>query len=129
METHLLQELRFRFLQSVCPFWVNDRKINTIGFAAMRSCSLLCRLSGVLLSRYRILFLFLFVAAITQVFHLVSLALLLSLSLFSAISLHTCTCMCHVTSAQNTGVEGGETAIKLARRWGYDVKGVEEVSV
>eukprot|EP00752_Nemacystus_decipiens_P007689 g6872.t1 len=26
----------------------------------------------------------------------------------------------------NTGVEGGETAIKLARRWGYDVKGVEE---
>lgn len=28
---------------------------------------------------------------------------------------------------QNTGVEGGETAIKLARRWGYDVKGVEQV--
>jgi ornithine--oxo-acid transaminase len=26
----------------------------------------------------------------------------------------------------NTGVEGGETAIKLARRWAYDVKGVEE---
>lgn len=26
--------------------------------------------------------------------------------------------------AMNTGVEGGETAIKLARRWGYDVKGV-----
>jgi len=26
----------------------------------------------------------------------------------------------------NTGVEGGETAIKLARRWGYDVKGVRE---
>lgn len=25
----------------------------------------------------------------------------------------------------NTGVEGGETAVKLARRWGYDVKGVE----
>jgi len=25
----------------------------------------------------------------------------------------------------NTGVEGGETAIKLARRWAYDVKGVE----
>lgn len=24
----------------------------------------------------------------------------------------------------NTGVEGGESAIKLARRWGYDVKGV-----
>lgn len=26
----------------------------------------------------------------------------------------------------NTGVEGGETAIKLARRWGYVSKGVEE---
>jgi ornithine--oxo-acid transaminase len=26
----------------------------------------------------------------------------------------------------NTGVEGGETAIKLARRWAYDVKGVEK---
>jgi ornithine--oxo-acid transaminase len=26
--------------------------------------------------------------------------------------------------AMNTGVEGGETAVKLARRWGYDVKGV-----
>jgi ornithine--oxo-acid transaminase len=26
----------------------------------------------------------------------------------------------------NTGVEGGETAFKLARRWGYDVKGVEK---
>ncbi len=26
----------------------------------------------------------------------------------------------------NTGVEGGETAIKLARRWGYDVKGIEK---
>jgi ornithine--oxo-acid transaminase len=25
----------------------------------------------------------------------------------------------------NTGVEGGETAIKLARRWGYDVKGIQ----
>jgi ornithine--oxo-acid transaminase len=25
----------------------------------------------------------------------------------------------------NTGVEGGETAIKLARRWGYEVKGIE----
>ena len=25
----------------------------------------------------------------------------------------------------NTGVEGGETAFKLARRWGYDVKGIE----
>ena len=26
----------------------------------------------------------------------------------------------------NTGVETGETAIKLARRWGYDVKGIAE---
>lgn len=26
----------------------------------------------------------------------------------------------------NTGVEGGETAVKLARRWAYEVKGVEE---
>lgn len=26
----------------------------------------------------------------------------------------------------NTGVEGGETAIKLARRWGYDVKKINE---
>lgn len=26
----------------------------------------------------------------------------------------------------NTGVEGGETALKLARRWAYDVKGVRE---
>jgi len=26
----------------------------------------------------------------------------------------------------NTGVEGGETAIKLARRWGYEVKGIPE---
>jgi ornithine--oxo-acid transaminase len=26
----------------------------------------------------------------------------------------------------NTGVEGGETAIKLARRWGYRVKGIAE---
>lgn len=26
----------------------------------------------------------------------------------------------------NTGVEGGETAVKLARRWAYDVKGIEE---
>ena len=25
-----------------------------------------------------------------------------------------------------SGVEGGETAIKLARKWGYDVKGVQE---
>jgi ornithine--oxo-acid transaminase len=26
----------------------------------------------------------------------------------------------------NTGVEGGETAIKLARRWGYNIKGITE---
>ncbi len=26
----------------------------------------------------------------------------------------------------NTGVEGGETALKLARRWAYDVKGIKE---
>lgn len=26
----------------------------------------------------------------------------------------------------NTGVEGGETAIKLARRWGYQIKGIEK---
>jgi len=26
----------------------------------------------------------------------------------------------------NTGVEGGETAIKLARRWGYNIKGISE---
>lgn len=26
----------------------------------------------------------------------------------------------------NTGVEGGETAVKLARRWGYDLKGIPE---
>ena len=26
----------------------------------------------------------------------------------------------------NTGVEGGETAIKLARKWGYEVKGISE---
>lgn len=26
----------------------------------------------------------------------------------------------------NTGVEGGETAIKLARRWGYNVKGIQD---
>ena len=26
----------------------------------------------------------------------------------------------------NTGVEGGETAIKLARRWGYNIKGIAE---
>jgi len=26
----------------------------------------------------------------------------------------------------NTGVEGGETAVKLARRWGYDKKGIAE---
>lgn len=26
----------------------------------------------------------------------------------------------------NTGVEGGETAVKLARKWGYNVKGIKE---
>jgi ornithine--oxo-acid transaminase len=26
----------------------------------------------------------------------------------------------------NTGVEGGETAVKLARKWGYEVKGIPE---
>ncbi len=26
----------------------------------------------------------------------------------------------------NTGVEGGETAVKLARRWGYQIKGIAE---
>lgn len=26
----------------------------------------------------------------------------------------------------NTGVEGGETAVKLARRWGYEVKGIPD---
>ena len=26
----------------------------------------------------------------------------------------------------NTGVEGGETAVKLARKWGYDVKGIKK---
>ena len=26
----------------------------------------------------------------------------------------------------NTGVEGGETAVKLCRRWGYDVKGIDQ---
>jgi len=26
----------------------------------------------------------------------------------------------------NTGVEGGETAIKLARRWGYEIKGIPD---
>ena len=26
----------------------------------------------------------------------------------------------------NTGVEGGETAVKLARRWGYQIKGIPE---
>jgi hypothetical protein len=29
----------------------------------------------------------------------------------------------------NTGVEGGETAIKLARKWGYTVKGIPENQV
>ena len=26
----------------------------------------------------------------------------------------------------NTGVEAGEGAVKIARRWGYEVKGVEK---
>jgi len=26
----------------------------------------------------------------------------------------------------NSGVEAGETGVKLARRWGYDVKGIEK---
>jgi ornithine--oxo-acid transaminase len=26
----------------------------------------------------------------------------------------------------NTGVEGGETAVKLARKWSYEIKGVEK---
>jgi ornithine--oxo-acid transaminase len=30
----------------------------------------------------------------------------------------------HKVLPMNTGVEGGETALKLARRWGYDVKGI-----
>lgn len=30
------------------------------------------------------------------------------------------------TLFMNTGVEGGESAIKLARRWGYAKKGVQE---
>lgn len=25
----------------------------------------------------------------------------------------------------NSGVEAGETGVKLARRWGYDVKGIK----
>ena len=25
----------------------------------------------------------------------------------------------------NTGVEAGETAVKIARKWGYDVKGIK----
>ena len=29
----------------------------------------------------------------------------------------------------NTGVEGGETACKLARKWGYTVKGIPENKV
>lgn len=29
----------------------------------------------------------------------------------------------------NTGVEGGETAVKLARKWGYTVKGIPENQV
>jgi ornithine--oxo-acid transaminase len=30
------------------------------------------------------------------------------------------------TLFMNTGVEGGESAIKIARRWGYEQKGVED---
>ena len=26
----------------------------------------------------------------------------------------------------NTGVEGGETAVKLARKWAYEIKGVAQ---
>jgi ornithine--oxo-acid transaminase len=32
----------------------------------------------------------------------------------------------HQILPMNTGVEGGETAIKLARRWAYDIKKVPE---
>lgn len=32
----------------------------------------------------------------------------------------------HKVLPMNTGVEAGETACKLARRWGYDVKGIEK---
>lgn len=28
--------------------------------------------------------------------------------------------------AMNTGVEGGESACKIARKWGYDVKKIPE---
>ena len=31
-----------------------------------------------------------------------------------------------MTERMNTGVEGGETAVKLARKWGYQVKGIME---
>jgi ornithine--oxo-acid transaminase len=27
----------------------------------------------------------------------------------------------------NTGVEGGETAVKLARKWAYEIKGVKKI--
>ena len=27
----------------------------------------------------------------------------------------------------NTGVEGGETAVKLARKWAYEVKGIKKI--
>ena len=33
--------------------------------------------------------------------------------------------MC-IRDRMNTGVEGGETANKLARKWGYEKKGIEE---
>src|SRR5687768_15874815 len=32
----------------------------------------------------------------------------------------------HKVLPMNTGVEAVETAIKLARRWGYEIKGIEE---
>lgn len=34
--------------------------------------------------------------------------------------------MLHLKCVWISGVEGGETAIKLARKWGYNVKGVGE---
>ena len=37
------------------------------------------------------------------------------------IHIHSCT-----LHSRNHRVEGGETAIKLARRWGYDIKGIPE---
>lgn len=51
----------------------------------------------------------------------------LPLTLATAVWAWGCLACRFLFSMQNTGVEGGETAVKLARRWGYDVKGVEEV--